>query len=175
MSRVATLLGILHRLGVHRFTFLVEPTRSPMLPPPPDSGHQADLERILSGADPQQRETILRRRLALLGHQGSCGPLIPLLDRALSGPAQTRCRTLAQGIPAKVAGCACRVDWRRVLTLTSLLLGPYEFVGQWTGTLTPALGSQDPRRLHVAGDAPWRDLAHRLTALPEGPFELRAE
>ena len=38
--------------------------------------------------------------------------------------------------------------------------------------LLRALGAAGTRRIHVAGETRWRDLAHRLVTMPEGPFEL---
>lgn len=170
ITRVKRFFEAMVAAGLREVSLLVQPTESPILPTPPDTNTLQKLERFLTKASLAQRQKLLLRRFEGVARKGRCGALEQVMARAAKRPQSARCMSLAKELPRAVESCGCTLDWRRLLTVTYLLFGPYSFVGAWSGTLDPgADGVTLPKQ------ARWQDAVAKILEAPPKPLWLKLE
>lgn len=167
VARLPDLLGALHRAGVRRVSLLVTPIKGLMLPTPPDQSTRAKLERFVAREPLPQRRQLLERRLASLARETRCSPLGQVLAQTKRAAPDQRCTALTGALRNALHRCGCALDWRRVLTVAHLLLGPYTALGHFTVTLDPAHPG-----LAVSKYARWQDVVDRAIKAPADHFWL---
>ncbi len=167
VARLPALLGALHHAGVRQVSLLVTPIQGLMLPTPPDLRTRAKLERFVAREPLPQRRQLLERRLASLARETRCSPLGKVLAQTKRAAPDQRCAALTRALREAFTRCGCALDWRRVLTVAHLLLGPYTALGHYTVTLDPARPG-----LAVSKYASWQDVVDRALKAPADHFWL---
>ena len=169
MEEVIQLQALLALAGFDVVNLLVAPTQAPFPPTPPVPA----LNRTLDAYGPRRQNRAVqagwRRALAAETQRWvtqGCPAMATLQHDILSLRETRRCEPLSRQLPKVISACGCRLDEFRLLTLWQGVLGPYTFLGSWTGRLDP----QDASPLAVPHNAPWQELAgkivkHRRTTL----------
>jgi hypothetical protein len=167
ITRVKRFFEAMVAAGISKISLLVQSVSPPLLPTPPDTRTLQKLNNYLTRASLDQRQKLLVRRFDGVARKGRCGALEQALAQANQRPRDNRCMALAEGLPKAVRSCGCTLDWRRLLTVTYLLFGPYSFVGAWSGQLDPkAKGVTLPEQ------ARWKDAVPVILEKSPSPLWL---
>ncbi|MFH2008105.1 MAG: hypothetical protein ABI333_16100 [bacterium] len=170
VRRVVELLPLIVLAGFDGVNLLFRPRSAPEPPSPPDPQLHRALGILGPEGDARIAHTARRRALDEEERRWSdagCAALSRLRAELAKTAPPEQCRVLVERLPEALQACRCVRDEKVLLTLWQAVLGPYDYVGIWTGQL-------HPRTTPVVAptNARWIDIAERVSTQSRRTFWL---